>query len=91
MANASTQLAQSSETQRIQPRSQLQPQVLDQAKNQSDQFSRWLLDIYDAAHTPIAEGDPPLTRRNRSARTSRLIAMSIARAVEAAIACIWRH
>jgi len=64
MAGAYQQLAQVSETQRIQLRDQLQPQLLDQARAQpNDEFSRWLLDVYASAHQPIAAGTPPLTRQ----------------------------
>lgn len=63
-ADAYQKLAQLSETQRIQLRDQLQPQLLDQARSQpNDEFSRWLLDVYTSAHAPIATGNPPLTRQ----------------------------
>jgi hypothetical protein len=64
MASVYQQLAQVGETQRIQLRNQLQPQLLDQARAQpNDEFSRWLLDVYASAHQPIAAGTPPLTRQ----------------------------
>lgn len=44
---------------------QLQPAVLEQlrASAPEDEGAAWLLAIYDAAHVPIAEGTPPLTRQ----------------------------
>jgi hypothetical protein len=63
MADAYQKLARLGETQRIQLRDQLQPQLLDQARSQpDDEFSRWLVDVYTSAHMPIASGTPPLTR-----------------------------
>ena len=53
-----------SEAERTAMREVLQAQYLDamrQAPN--DVLSKWVLDIYYSAHTPIARGNPPLTRQ----------------------------
>lgn len=45
-------------------REQAQPDVLKELRAQTDdEGARWLLEIYDAGHQPIAEGKPPLTRQ----------------------------
>ncbi len=45
-------------------RLQLQPGVVAQLRAQSSSdLARWVLGIYDAAHKPIAPGNPPLTQQ----------------------------
>ncbi len=45
-------------------RAQVQPEFLKALKADStEEFNRWLLEIYDTAHAPIAGGNPPLTRQ----------------------------
>jgi tetratricopeptide (TPR) repeat protein len=46
-------------------RAQIQPAMLEsiRANADKDQFTKWLQGIYEAAHTPLAPGDPPLTRQ----------------------------
>lgn len=42
----------------------LQPKFLAEMHNQPNSIlSRWVLDIYDSAHKPIAPGHPPLTQQ----------------------------
>ena len=49
---------------REQLRQQVQPKFLETLRQQPDNAaSQWVFSIYDAAHKPIAEGDPPLTRQ----------------------------
>lgn len=50
--------------QRDQARGKTTPELLAQLKkDRKDPLARWLLGVYDAAHAPIAQGDPPLTRQ----------------------------
>ena len=45
-------------------REQIQPALLVALRNQPDDVgSRWVLGVYEAAHVPIAAGNPPLTRQ----------------------------
>jgi hypothetical protein len=50
--------------QRDQARGKTTPELLAQLKkDRKDPLARWLLGVYDTAHAPIAQGDPPLTRQ----------------------------
>jgi hypothetical protein len=46
-------------------RAKVQPELLKNWRQQQkyDPSARWILGIYDAAHKPIAPGNPPLTRQ----------------------------
>src|SRR5207244_668933 len=45
-------------------RRKLQPEILKQMRADKDNpDTKWLLEVYDATHKPIAPGDPPLTRQ----------------------------
>jgi tetratricopeptide (TPR) repeat protein len=45
-------------------REQMQPALLAELRKQpNDEGGRWVLGIYESSHTPIAAGDPPLTRQ----------------------------
>jgi hypothetical protein len=54
-------LSSKSVTEREVIRQTVQPKYLAQIRSQPDnELSRWVLGIYDAAHKPIAAGNPPL-------------------------------
>jgi hypothetical protein len=58
------QVVQLGETQRMQVRQELQPALLAEARQHpGNDLSRWMLQVYDAAHVSIAPGTPPLTRQ----------------------------
>lgn len=48
-------------------RKQSEPKVLEELKKENDPCSKLLVEIYDAAHKPIAAGDPALTRQQADA------------------------
>jgi hypothetical protein len=51
-------------------RKQLQPPILKALReHKHDEGAKWMLGIYEAAHKPIASGDPPLTRQMTDAYT----------------------
>jgi hypothetical protein len=48
-------------------RKQSEGEVLENLKKDNDRCSKLLVEIYEAAHKPIAEGDPALTRQQADA------------------------
>lgn len=45
-------------------RQQVQPSILASLRKQAnDPATKWILDIYEAAHQPLVPGEPPLTRQ----------------------------
>ena len=44
-------------------RQAMQPEAIKQWRQDKDPTAKMVLEIYDAAHRPIASGDPPLTRQ----------------------------
>jgi len=57
-------------------REQVQPELLAELRKQPDnEAAKWLLGIYGSAHTPIAAGDPPLTRQVADAYAEVLLFM----------------
>jgi hypothetical protein len=51
-------------------RKQIQPEFLKALRaNKKDEGAKWMLAIYDAAHKPLAPGNPPLTRQMTDAYT----------------------
>jgi hypothetical protein len=69
-----TQVEQAGETQRALARAQIQPVILDSAHQQpNDPVSGVMLAAYEAAHRPIAPGDPPLTRQVADAYTETMV------------------
>ena len=44
-------------------RKQSEPEIVAGLRKETDRCSKLLVEIYDAAHKPIAEGDPALTRQ----------------------------
>ncbi|MCW3055573.1 MAG: hypothetical protein JWN14_4743 [Chthonomonadales bacterium] len=57
-------LEQRPDAEREQLRQQVQPGFLETLHQQPDNpAAKWVFRVYDAAHKPIAEGNPPLTRQ----------------------------
>jgi hypothetical protein len=57
-------------------RKQLQPALLKVLReHKNDEGAKWMLGIYEAAHKPIAPGNPPLTRQMTDAYTEVLFFM----------------
>jgi hypothetical protein len=68
------QVAQMNEAERVLLREQLQPAFLDELRHSPDDpAAQWVLRIYDNAHTPLAEGSPPLTRQMSDAYLELLV------------------
>ncbi|MBI3181695.1 MAG: hypothetical protein HYZ28_06095 [Myxococcales bacterium] len=60
--------AQLSRTDRELVRQQLTTELIDELrKTPNDPLARWVLQVYESAHQPIAEGRPPLTRQSADA------------------------
>ncbi len=58
------QVAQLPDSQRALVLTQVQPEILKSLKaDPNEEFNRWLLEMYNSAHVPIAAGNPPLTRQ----------------------------
>ncbi len=58
------QVREMDEATRLALRAQVQPDLVQQLRQQpEDEGAQWLLAIYEAGHQPIADGDPPLTRQ----------------------------
>jgi hypothetical protein len=53
-----------------------QPELIKRARGESDPVARMIVGVYDAAHQPIAEGDPPLTRQATDALLETLFFMA---------------
>jgi hypothetical protein len=70
------ELAKAGESQRLAARQTLQPILLSSAREDAgDPFSGVLLAAYEAAHTPIAAGNPPLTRQVSDAYAETMLFM----------------
>jgi hypothetical protein len=70
------ELAKAGESQRLAARQTLQPILLSSAREDvDDPFSGVLLSAYEAAHTPIAAGNPPLTRQVSDAYAETMLFM----------------
>jgi len=62
VVNYQDQLSQKTPEERALVREVLRKKFLDlMRQTPNDVLSRWVLDIYDSAHVPIADGSPPLT------------------------------
>ncbi len=58
------EVAKLNDTERELVRAQLETELLAQLRQQPDEpTAKWVLGVYEAAHAPIAPGDPPLTRQ----------------------------
>jgi hypothetical protein len=53
-----------------------QPELIKQARNETDPVAKMIVQVYDAAHQPIAQGDPPLTRQATDALLKTLFFMA---------------
>jgi hypothetical protein len=62
MLQTAAEVAKHSAAEREFLRQKVQPGVLKEARAKSDPDMKWLMGLYDAAHKPLASGDPPLTR-----------------------------
>jgi len=58
-----TELLKLPEAQRDVVRKQTEKELVVNMRKETDRCSRLAVEIYEAAHKPIAEGDPPLTRQ----------------------------
>jgi hypothetical protein len=62
------ELAKLSADQRSFVHAQIEPELLAQMRQQPNEpMARWALAVYEASHTPIAQGTPPLTRQSTDA------------------------
>lgn len=53
-----------------------QPELIKQARKETDPVAKMIVRVYDAAHQPIAPGDPPLTRQATDAMLETLFFMA---------------
>jgi hypothetical protein len=53
-----------------------QPEAIKQWRTETDAVAKLMVQIYDAAHQPIAPGDPPLTRQSSDALLEVLFFMA---------------
>ncbi len=55
---------------------QIEPELLSQMRQQPNEpMAKWALAVYEASHTPIAKGTPPLTRQSTDAYLESLFFM----------------
>lgn len=73
---ARRQLAEMPPAKRELARQAMQPQALEDWRKQTDDLPRMIVEIYDAAHKPIAAGVPPLTRQASDAGLELLYFMA---------------
>jgi hypothetical protein len=70
MLQTRAQVFQKNDAERDLIRKQIQPKILAGLKaDKKDAQAQWILGIYNAAHTPLASGNPPLTRQMTDAYT----------------------
>lgn len=63
-------------------RTQVQPDVMKELRaDDKEEFSKWLVQIFDTAHVAIAEGAPPLTRQISQAQ-AEMFAFMLSEAME---------
>jgi len=53
-----------------------QPELIKKAREEPDPVAKMIVQVYDAAHQPIAQGDPPLTRQSTDALLETLFFMA---------------
>ena len=70
------QLSEMSKEQKELARQAAQPELIRQARNETDPVAKMIVQAYDAAHQPIAAGDPPLTRQATDALLETLFFMA---------------
>jgi tetratricopeptide (TPR) repeat protein len=67
------QVSALSDEERAAQREATETALLEQLRTEpEDGSAKWLLEVYDAAHKPIAEGSPPLTRQAADAQLEML-------------------
>jgi hypothetical protein len=70
------QLSGMSKEQKELARQAAQPELIKQARDETDPVAKMIVQVYDAAHQPIADGDPPLTRQATDAMLETLFFMA---------------
>jgi hypothetical protein len=70
------QLSAMSPEQKALARQQAQPQLIKAARSETDAIAKMIVQVYDAAHKPIAPGNPPLTRQAADAMLEVLFFMA---------------
>jgi hypothetical protein len=70
------QLATMTAEQKMLVRQTAQPEVIKTARSETDAISKVVVQVYDAAHKPIAAGNPPLTRQAADAMLEVLFFMA---------------
>src|SRR5439155_6675350 len=71
-----TQLSEMSKEQKELARQAAQPELIKAARAETDAVAKMIVQVYDAAHQPIAQGDPPLTRQGTDALLETLFFMA---------------
>ncbi|MFI5378458.1 MAG: hypothetical protein ACHRHE_04110 [Tepidisphaerales bacterium] len=71
-----TQLSAMTKAQRELARQAVQPELIKNWRQDRHAIARTMLGIYDAAHQPIAAGEPPLTRQSADATIELLYFMA---------------
>ena len=70
------QLSEMTRQQKELARQAAQPELIKQARGETDPVAKMIVEVYDAAHQPIAQGDPPLTRQATDAMLETLFFMA---------------
>lgn len=70
------QLSEMPKQQKELARQAAQPELIKQARKETDPTAKMIVQVYDAAHQPIAQGDPPLTRQATDALLESLFFMA---------------
>jgi hypothetical protein len=70
------QLSEMNKEQKELARQAAQPELIKQARKETDPVAKMIVQVYDAAHQPIAQGDPPLTRQATDALLESLFFMA---------------
>jgi hypothetical protein len=70
------QLAKLTAAEKEVARQAAQPETIKQWRTESDAGAKLMVEIYDAAHKPIAPGEPPLTRQGADAMLEVLLFMA---------------